>query len=481
MNLWEIVEIIGATTNRQPDQLLFDIPGYSIDTRTIREGDLFFALKGEQTHGHAFVEQAFTKGASAAVVEQAWSAPGHVAARVLVRVDDTLRALQELAATVIRRWSKPIVGITGSSGKTTTKELTASVLRERFRVHRSALNLNNLFGLPLSVLAMVSDGQTPEQFNLAVLEMGMSTPNEIKRLCEIAPPQAGVVTNVSAAHLEFFSSVEAIAEAKAQLIDALGPGGIAVLNADDEQVARMRGRHSGRTITFGIEHAAEVTAREINTQHAGTTSFALAIGAHAREVQLPLPGVYNVQNAIAAAAAGHAMGLSISEIVRGLERAQPADKRGQLIRFRDGFTVIDESYNSNPRAFLMVLEMLAGLKDARRKILVAGEMLELGPTSADLHAECGRRAAQSGLDVVIGVKGHARELVDAARASGMSSDQAFFCDSSEEAADRVRSLVQPGDVVVVKGSRGVRTDVVVSALKDHFEAEADGSMREQRT
>lgn len=480
MNLSRVIEIAGASANCLAGGRLDDISGFSIDTRTLRAGELFFAIKGERADGHTFVGQAFASGACAAVVERGWQAPEPVESRVLIRVDDTLRALQELAAAVIREWGRPVVAITGSSGKTTTKELTAMTLSERFRVHRSTMNLNNLYGLPLSVLEMVSRGMSPEQFDVAVLEMGMSTPGEIKRLCEIAPPHIGVVTNVSAAHLEFFSSVEAIAMAKVELIDSLGASGTAALNADDERVLRMRERHSGRTITFGIASAADVRACNIDAQRAGATSFTLSIGEHEGRVELPLPGAYNVQNAIAAAAAGCAMGLSFAEILRGLERAKPADKRGQLLRFREGFTLIDESYNSNPRALAMVLDMIAAMKDARRKILVAGEMLELGARSAELHEECGRRAAASGLAIVIGVRGHARAMVEAARGEGMTAGQAFFCESSEQAAERLCALVQPGDVIVVKGSRGVRTEVVVTALKARFEVTSDGSMKEQQ-
>lgn len=480
MNLAQVAELVGAATNRRPSELLFDISGFSIDSRTLREGDLFFALKGEHTDGHQFVERVFAQGACGAVVSREWVAPDSMARSALLRVDDILLALQELAASVLRRWGNPIVGITGSSGKTTTKELTAAVLSERFQVHRSAMNLNNLFGLPLSVLDMVSRGKSPEQFNLAVLEMGMSTSNEIQRLCEIAPPQVGVVTNVSAAHLEFFPSVDAIADAKAALIDSLGAGGIAILNGDDERVARMRGRHEGRTITFGIENAAEVMASELEVRGAGMMTFTLSSHGGRVRVALPLPGVYNVQNALAAAGAGRAFGLSLAEIARGLENARAAEKRGEVLRFREGFAMIDESYNSNPRALSMVMQMLGSLTEARRKILVAGEMLELGPASEALHAECGTEAAGLGIDAVIGVRGHARALVDAARKSGMSHGRASYCESPEEAADLLKRIVRPGDVVVVKGSRGVRTDIVVAAIKRDFELESEHTLKEQR-
>ncbi len=463
-----------------------EIRGFSIDSRTAAEGELFFALSppdyarhgftgSEFTDAHLFIRQAFASGALAAVAlaERVRGDAELEALRGrLLLVDDCIGALQELAHGVINEWGRPVVGITGSAGKTTTKDLTAHVLGvSGRRVLRSKKNYNNELGLPLSVLQMVSEGAQPDDFDVAVLEMGMSTPKELKRLCEIAPPDVSVELLVAPAHLEFFGTVEAIAESKAQLVDGLKPGGTAVLNADDERVAAMRARHTkGPTLMFGIDHPADVTATRIDAARLGLTRFVLRTPLGEADAELPMPGRHNLMNALAAAAVATCFDVGPAEIAEALRTAAPSEMRGEVLRFRGGFTVIDDSYNSNPRSLLSMAAALAqGGEGVKRKLIVAGEMLELGPEAAALHREAGREIGNLGVEVFWGVRGLAAELVAGAREAGMDEESTRFFENSEAAAAALIEELREGDLVLVKGSRGVQTDKVVKALKSKDE------------
>jgi UDP-N-acetylmuramoyl-tripeptide--D-alanyl-D-alanine ligase len=449
-----------------------DIAGYSIDSRTAREGDLFFAVRGERLDGHEFVGAALGRGAVAAVVDHAVDA---AVDERLVRVPDTLAALQRLAERVLADWGGPVVGVTGSAGKTTTKDLTARVLSAAGPTHKSVGNLNNAFGLPKSVLEMVSDGRRAEDYRFCVLEMGMSTPGEIRRLTELAPPTVGVVTIVAPVHTEFFEDgVEGVARAKAELVEGLVPGGTAVLNADDERVARMADlRADLEILRYGFGPEADVTARDLEVEGIGGSRFRLVTPDGDADVRLPLVGRHNVANALAAAGAGRALGLGVREIADALSHAEPTKMRGQVVRLANGATLLDDSYNSSPRAFEAMVAALAGVADARRRIVVAGEMLELGPESERMHREAGAAAARAGVDLLVGVRGDARALVDAAREAGMG-DSATYVESPEAAADLLAGELRAGDVVLVKGSRGVATDRVVARLVAAFGAGGAG-------
>ncbi|HEX8852341.1 MAG TPA: UDP-N-acetylmuramoyl-tripeptide--D-alanyl-D-alanine ligase, partial [Pyrinomonadaceae bacterium] len=372
-----------------------------------------------------------------------------------------------------------VVGITGSAGKTTTKDLTAHVLGVAGgrRVLRSKKNFNNELGLPLSILQMETGAAKPADFDVAVLEMGMSTPHEIARLCEIAPPDVAVELLVAPVHLEFFGTIENIAAAKAQLVEGLKPGGTAILNADDERVAAMRSLHtSGAVVTFGIEHEADVTATRIGSAGLGLTRFRLRTPAGEADAELPMPGRHNLMNALAAAAVATCFQIAPAEIASALATAAPSEMRGELLNFRAGFTVVDDSYNSNPRSLLSMCEALAQMGDerTRRRIVIAGEMLELGPESEAMHAEAGREIGALGIDIFWGVRGFARSLVEGAREGGMSEEATRFFDSSEEAAEALSGFVRAGDLILVKGSRGVQTDKVVKLLKERHERRGEG-------
>lgn len=470
MTLGEIATIIGA----QPcDPALAEVEpmGFSIDSRTIRPGDLFFAIKGTNKDGHDFVGDALRKGACAAVVGRDVSG---VDSGRQIRVADPLVALQGLAREVRRRWGKPVIGITGSSGKTMTKELTALMLSaEGARVVKTVGNYNNAYGLPLSLLQMISQGRRPADYDYAVLEMGMSGPGEITHLCRVAQPTVGVVTNVGPAHLAFFPSVDAIAEAKAELVDTLPADGLAILNADDPRVARMRWRQPIAVRTFGIESEADVRARELRIHGLEGMSFQLITPRGQVELRTSLLGRHQAYNILAAAAVADYFHIGLEAIVRCAAHARPYTMRGETLRFPQHFVVIDDSYNSNPRALGEMIATVARIQGVARRIVVAGEMLELGEQSADLHRQCGREIAAWGIDVLLGVQGEARELIAGAREAGMSEEAARYVETVEEAIQWLFDNVRSGDLILVKGSRGVRLDRVVARLRQTFIGESD--------
>jgi UDP-N-acetylmuramoyl-tripeptide--D-alanyl-D-alanine ligase len=447
--------------------------GYSIDSRTIREGELYFAIRGERYDGHRFVRDAIDKGAIAAVVARDFSdadaVPDDAAegkAPRLIRAADTLVALQSLASEALREWRGREVAVTGSMGKTTTKEMTAATLARIGRVMKTTGNLNNDYGLPLSILKMESDGAHVSDFDFAVLEMGMNHKGEISRLTQIAPPDLGVVTIVAPVHLEFFESVDAIAEAKAEMVRGIKPGGAAVLNADDERVIRMREMRSDIDyITFGVEREADVTAREIRSEGFSGSRFTLVTPRGEVAAHLPVAGRHNIYNALVAAAAADFYGASLEEIARALSGYSSPRMRGEVLRFDEGFTIIDDSYNSNPRALVEMVRTLCSTGECSRRIVVAGEMLELGAEGPALHRDAGRRIAELGVDRLIGVRGLAEQIVAGAREAGMNHEAASFSDTPDEAAEILAREARAGDLILVKGSRGVKTEIVIERMK----------------
>ena len=479
-----------ARASAEAGGALFDkeIENFSIDSRGTSAGDLFFALSPEDyrrhcftatsfADAHRFIPQAFAQGAVAAFArrERVEGDPelGPYRDRLLP-VDDVIEALQLIARGVVDAWGRPVVGVTGSAGKTTTKDLIAHVLGVTGRrVLRSRKNYNNELGVPLSVLQMESGGARPADFDAAVLEMGMSVPGEIAVHCRVAPPDVGVVIGVAPVHLEFMGSVEGVAAGKAQLIEGTKPGGVAVLNADDERVAAMRAKaaHCSRVVTYGVRNAADVTAERVERAGLSLTRFRLRTPEGEAEAELPLPGHHNLLNALAAAAVASCFGVEPGLIAEALKTAAPSQMRGEVLAFEAGFTVVDDSYNSNPRSLVAMAEAVAqGGEGVRRRIVVAGEMLELGPESAAIHREAGREIADLGVDVLWGVRGDARELVEGAREAGMRGEAVAFYEGSEEAAGALAEFVRPGDLVLVKGSRGVHTERIVERLRERWPA-----------
>ncbi|MFZ0962386.1 MAG: UDP-N-acetylmuramoyl-tripeptide--D-alanyl-D-alanine ligase [Terriglobia bacterium] len=439
------------------------VAGYSIDSRSLAPGQLFFAIRGPRFDGHQFVGQALAAGAAGAVVEEAFyaGAPGEWRS-ALVAVVDTRRALQTLARDVRRLWSKRLAAVTGSTGKSTTKEMIAAILSRRFRVLRSPGNLNNDFGLPLALL-----GLEPEH-EVAVMELAMSAPGEIARLARLADPEVGVVTNVGPAHLQFFDSVDAIALAKRELIDYLatkGADAVAVLNEDDERVRKFAEGFPGRILTFGFSENAAFRATKVEIPEVPTTLLSVSTPDWKSEFALPMLGRHNVQNALAAIAASSVFAVPPEDIRQALAGFQNLHQRSEILTLSGEVTMINDCYNSNPLAMERMLEALAAWPGARRRIVVAGEMLELGPTSPELHRDVGRKCAQSGAEWVIGVQGDARFLVEGAVEAGMPPSHGRFFPDAIAAGEFCQTLIAPGDIVLVKASRGVHLETVIELLK----------------
>lgn len=434
--------------------------GYSLDSRTVGAGDLFFAIRGPRFDGHDFVSEALDRGAVAAVVRQSFNSLDPR----LIRVPDPEPALQRLASAVRRRWAGPLIGVTGSAGKTTTKEMIAAVLATRFATHKSANNLNNHYGVPLTLL-----GLAPEH-EVAVVEMAMSAPGEIAQLATIAGPQTGVVTNVAAAHLAFFDSVDSIARAKRELIEHLQPPETAVLNHDDERVRRFSDGFRGRVVTYGFSEGSDYRASSVRSVAAdsgdlATTEFDLQGPNLAGRFSLPLPGRHNVENAMAAIATGALFSIDPGAARSALASLRLPGLRSEVIHLAGGVTVVNDSYNSNPRAMERMIETLASWPQAARKIVVAGEMLELGGSSPDWHRRIGRECALAGIDWLIAVQGDAKFFIEGAREAGFAADHTAFYPAAPEAGVFCRSLMRPGDVILVKGSRGVGLERAVVAIQ----------------
>ena len=432
--------------------------GYSIDSRTIGAGDLFFAVTGERVDGHDYAEAALNDGAVAAVVSMRWLPPSTVDKTKLLCVPDgdecVLRAMQRLANHVRKAWGKRVIGVTGSAGKTTTKECIGAVLSSRFSVLKTEGNLNNHFGVPLMLLRL-----EPEH-EVAVLEMGMNHAGEIAALAKIAEPDWAVVSNVGMAHAEFFSDgIEGIARAKYELVQALPKDGIAFLNGDDERVRAFGEGMGERAVLYGMSEGCAVRATDVEDHGFNGTEFLLGEGGESFRIILRLPGRHNVLNALAALAVGMRSDVSELEAIGALESMRPTEKRGNVLQW-NGAEIVNDTYNSNPTALKSMIAALART-NAKRRVLVAGEMLELGAEGARLHAECGGAAADADVDVVVGVRGLAAEIVKAAKAHGI---EAVFVETPEQAGVWLKENLRAGDVALLKASRGVRLERALEAL-----------------
>jgi UDP-N-acetylmuramoyl-tripeptide--D-alanyl-D-alanine ligase len=440
------------------------VDGVSIDSRTLAPGDLFVAIRGDRFDGHAFVDAAMGAGAigvvvaGGALVPAAWPADA-----VLIRVDDTTRALQALARHVRRQSGSRVVAITGSTGKTTTKEAAAAFLGRRYRVLRSGGNLNNHIGLPLSLL------QLRAQPDVAVVELGMNHAGEIRTLVSIAEPDVRVWTNVSAVHSAFFASLDAIADAKAEVMEGAGPSGVLVANADDPLVMARARRFAGTVRTFGTHPSAHVRASGVEDRGLDGAVATVHTPAGSRSLRTPLLGRGNLANVLAAAAVALHYEVPLDAIVAEAAALSPMLHRGEVIRLAGGVTLVDDSYNSNPRALEIALQVVGGEQRCGRRVAVLGEMLELGVQASSLHEACGRAAAAAGLAALITVGGEAaRALGAAAVRAGMAPSAVRHAATSEDAAETALAFVRPGDLVLVKGSRGIRTEVVITRLAGEF-------------
>jgi UDP-N-acetylmuramoyl-tripeptide--D-alanyl-D-alanine ligase len=474
---WTVAQLAEALGVAAPTRLdaLAGVAGVSIDSRTIQPGELFIAIHGPSHDGHDHVAAALAGGAAAGVVARARFAQYAEEIRgKLFAVDDTLDTLHRLASRACAIWraAKPgrkIGGVAGSVGKTTTKEIFAALVAARFRVLKTQGNLNNEYGLPLTLL------QLDDQHDAAVIEMGMSHRGELARLARIAPPDVGVITRIAVEHLEFFSSIDEIALAERELIENLAwPDATAVLNADDERVARFADVARGPVLWFsagaggsaGSRSArAEFRAENIEERGVNGSAFDFVLPTVRARLELPLIGRHNVMNAVAALAAASVWGIGAEDAQRVLAQLQPADKRGEVVKFQEGFTVINDSYNSSPTALNALAELLAATPEFSRRILAAGEMRELGESAPELHRECGRFVADlRKIDWIIGVQGPAEEFVKAAIAAGHPAERAKFFQNSTEAGEFLAQFIQPSDLLLLKGSRGVKMEKILEAI-----------------
>lgn len=415
-----------------------EVTGWSFDTRTLMPGDLFIALAGERTDGHEHVDEALGKGAVAALVSRERSG------RVL-RVANTQVALEDLARQARTWWGGTVIGVTGSAGKTTTKDVIAAMLGSELPVGRTVGNFNNQIGVPVSILRL------PDEARYAVLEMGMNHGGEIRHLAGIARPEVGVVTNVGYAHIENFESIEGIAAAKRELIEALPANGLAVLNGDDVRVRGFAKAHAGRSVTYGMGEDCDVHPAELELMATGSRFVVEGV-----KFTTPLIGRHGVMSVLAGLALAREFGVRLEKTREAVAALEPSRMRGERLEVR-GTLVLNDCYNSNPDAARAMLDVLRDLPGQRR-VAVLGEMLELGHWAEPLHREVGQYAVASGVSVLVGIRGAARRLVEGAVSAGLDAGAAFFFEEPTAAGDYVRSIARPGDVLLFKGSRGTRVE-----------------------
>lgn len=436
--------------------------GVSTDSRNVKEGDLFICLEGERFDGHDFISQAAAQGAGGILARKDWwsrkSSPLVPLSLTVLEVDDTLAALGDIANLWRGINSFQIIGLTGSSGKTTTKEMMAGILAERFKVAKTEGNLNNLIGMPLSLLA------AKPSHEVVVLEMGMNKFGEIRRLAQIADPDIGVITNVHPAHLEGLKTIEGVARAKGELFESLDEEDLAVFNADDPLVCGLTGKCRARKVAFGFSKAADVTALNCGTSAEGKTTFTLIADKDAADITLPLPGKHNIMNALCASAVATAMGVDLATVKESLERFRAPVNRLEIINRPDGTTLINDTYNANPGSVRAALSTLKDIRGSRPGIAILGDMLELGDETRTAHAGIGRYVVESGVKYLFLMGDFAHITADGAVQAGMPKDCVFLASTHQEIVKRLKEMISGKDVILVKGSRRMRMEEVVKQL-----------------
>ncbi len=442
----------GRLIQGNPEQ---PVTGVAIDSRDVKPGDLFVPFAGERTDGHLFIKQLSEQEAAGSFhrLDRAVD-PAVPEDFLLIGVEDTLTALQQLAAVYRKRFELTVVGITGSSGKTTTKDFAAGVLSTKYKTLKTTGNLNNEIGLPLTILQLEKDHQ------VAVLEMGMSASGEIKTLCDIADPSIGILTNIGEAHIELLGSIEAIAEAKGELLDYLGSGGVAVLNGDDPRLQSLGKRFPGKVYYYGFEQG---DIKGLQLSQRGEKTFFRARFPNNKEewFESPLPGRESVSNALAALTVGYILELSLPEMREGLESTQSTAGRFQVLRNRDGTGIIDDSYNANPSSVRAALRLLFELGGGK-SVAVLGDMLELGPGAYEAHLSCGRYAAECGISCLVSVGELARGFAEGARSAGL---KAYICENHDQALAVLAGMPLDDQwFVLVKGSRGMKMETIVRSF-----------------
>src|SRR5687767_1464646 len=445
----ELADMIGGTVIQGADEVSMNVV---IDSREVKPDSVFFAIKGERLDGHQFLPQAL-QTARGAVVRDVPQTD-----KAIVQVDDPNKALQRLAKAIRDRYDVTLIGITGSAGKTTTKEMIAALIATERRVHKSWGNFNNQIGAPLCLDNM------PDDAEVVVSEMGMNHAGEIAEIAGLMRPHIGVYTNIAPVHIEFFGTIEGIAAAKRELLENVAPGGSIVINNDNEHVVRISKGFQGTTVTYGIDDAtAQFLAMNIRERGLLGTRFTLLAESAEREFELVLPGRHNLENLLAAIATARTAGISWEGIERGVREVKPAYHRGVILDWR-GTTIYDDTYNSNPYALGRALELMTQADVPGRRIAVIGDMLELGEAEMQFHRDAGAAIPKS-IDVVAGVGTRSQELLNGARAAGFEESQLRHFTDAESAGAFLRAFVQPGDLVLIKGSRGVGLDRAINVLQ----------------
>ncbi len=460
----DILKATGGKILQEGSQVFF--PALSTDSRTIPEGALFIALKGERFDGHHFALDALAKKAGGVMIEEVrandlrWNG---YQTQTVIAVQDTLQALGDLARYRRRQFGIPLVALTGSNGKTTTKEMIATCLETTFPVLKTKGNLNNLIGLPLTLLSLT------EKERIAVIEMGMNVPGEIRRLTEIAEPDVGLITNIQKAHLEGMGSLERIQAEKGELFRKMKRDGSIIVNQDDPRVVALAEEFEGQKITFGIDHPADVMAQHIRLRGREGTSFILMMEGEEREVLLPLLGRYFVSNALSAIATATLFGIDPEKTLEALEQFRPYPMRMEMFSFENGITLINDAYNANPTSMEMALQTLSAVKGRGKAIAILGDMLELGDFTKEAHRQLGKKVAELSIDFLFALGHEAPEVAEAAIQAGMDPQRVHVVESHEEAVSKVRSMAAEGDWILVKGSRGMTMEKVVEGLKERRE------------
>jgi len=457
-----IEEVLRATGGRllQGEERAF-FQGISTDSRMVGEGELFIALKGPRFDGHHFALKALEKKAGGVVIEEdktgdiRWN--GYRPKAVIV-VKDTLRALGDLARERRRRYRAPVVALTGSNGKTTTKEMISACLETTFPILKTRENLNNLIGLPLTLLNLT------EKERVVILEMGMNVPGEIRRLTEIAEPDVGLITNIQIVHLEGMGSLERVREEKGELFRRMRRDGTILVNQNDPHVIDLASEFSGQKITFGVEKSADVMAKEIRLRGAEGTSFNLILEGEEIEVSLPLLGRHFVPNALSAIAVASLFGVEVKKAKEALERFRPFPMRMEIIHLEGGKILINDAYNANPRSMELALETLAEIKGKGRAIAVLGDMLELGDFTEEAHRQIGEKVEELSIDLLLTMGEKAPLVVESAVRHGFEPKRTRVMESHSEAISILKEVVQEGDWILIKGSRRMAMEKIVEGL-----------------
>lgn len=468
LSVAEVADVLGAKIRGDATSLAsLAFPSVSIDSRTIQEGECFVAFEGKRFNGHDFVEEALKKGASTIILSQDTAPPANWEDRLYLKVNDTQAALQTLAHYLRQRWGKSLIAISGSVGKTTTREFAATLLKRRFRVVQSSGNLNNEVGVPLSLLRISAEHE------MAILELGMSHPGEIRFLARVCAPDAAILTNVASVHAEFFADLDEIALAKGEILEGLSPDGRLFFNADDPRLCSLASGYSGEKVSFSLDNPSDVRISNCRFKNLDEMSFSIEMGAEHLSATASFVGRHFLYNIAAAVAVATGFGVSSDEIIEGISQLEVPSMRGQILRFSQGsddpLTVWDDSYNSSPLALKMVLETVGELSGFRRKILALGEMLELGPEAPELHRLAGHWVVRCGADHLVTVGQGGNYMGQGAQEKGFPREKITHFESSQEAAEFLVGQLAPGEFLLVKGSRGIGMNRVISTLKKRGE------------